>query len=60
MRISFIKVTRVHKATTIGNDNLVHRAISSTIFRHFENRRGEGPAEEVVGNDATFYSFSSP
>ena len=32
--------------------NLVPRAFSSTIFkmiRHFENRRGEGPGDEVAG-----------
>ena len=44
-------------AADIAFINLVPRAFSSTIFkmadllpsiRHFENRRGEGPGDEVV------------
>ena len=49
----------VIKIDTTGN--LVPRAFSSAIFkmadRHFENRRGEGPGDEV---DTTGFQTTQP
>ena len=49
-----IKVGCVYSVSKFSREiNLVPRAFSSTIFkmtiRHFENRRGEGPGDEVGG-----------